>query len=219
MKEANALESVGNALRATTKLLTIGQIAKAASVDDDLVKVCLKLLAASGQIEVIPRTTRQEARYGWLASAKPVAPADADPVEPATADPADPDEPEAPGQPVPVNVTLDALRDDIATTLRASGIAAFAHVNAGSDLAMAVAGLVEEYRKAETQRVSAEPEEPQVAAYLVKASKRKPRITRDKDAACAAALAAARSGSRRAEVFELRPVGAAKPGAEWNAAL
>lgn len=216
MKEATVLENVGNALRATTKLLTIGQIAKAASVDDDLVKVCLKLLAASGQIEVIPRTTRQEARYGWLASAKPVAPADADPVEPA---PADPDEPEARGEPEPADVTLDALRDDIATTLRTSGIAAFAHVNAGSDLALAVAGLVEEYRKAQTQPMPTEPEELQGATYLVKASKRKPRITRDKDAACAAALAAARSGSRRAEVFELRPVGAAKPGAEWNAAL
>lgn len=216
MKEATVLENVGNTLRATTKLLTIGQIAKAASVDDDLVKVCLKLLAASGQIEVIPRTTRQEARYGWLASAKPVGPVTAEPVALA---PADPDEPEAPGEPEPADVTLDVLRDDIATTLRTSGIAAFAHVDGQSDLAMAVAGLVEEYRKAQTQPVPAKPEEPQGAAYLVRVSKSEPRIIRDKDSACAAALAAARKGSTRAEVFALIPVGAAKPGAEWNAAL
>jgi hypothetical protein len=216
MKEATVLENVGNALRSTTKYLTIAQIAKAAKVEGDLVKVCLKLLAEAGQIEVIPGTTRQEARYGWLASAKPVVPAAAALAETA---PADPDEPEAPGEPVPVNVTLDALCDDIATTLRSSGIAAFAHVNAGSDLAMAVAGLVEEYRKAQAQPVPPEPDEPKSTAYLVKASKRKPRITRDKDAACAAALAAARKGSTRAEVFALIPVGAAKPGAEWNAAL
>lgn len=230
MKEATVLESVGAALRATTKFLTAGEIAKAAKVDLDSAKISIKLLSDAGQIEVRHAARGRENSYGWLASAKPVLPAttkrEAAPVSDAVDGPADQPsdaaratEAASAALALPVIRALDPLRDDLATTLRRSGIAAFAHVNAESDLAMAVAGLVEEYHKAQMRPVPTEPGEPQGAAYLVKASKRKPRITRDKDAACAAALAAARKGSTRAEVFALIPVGAAKPGAEWNAAL
>lgn len=210
------VETVADVLRSSSEYLDLPQVVKAADAPQDAVKAVLRVLAAAGQIDHIAGAGRRPTRYGWLASAKPVVLPEAEPIEPTQADP---DEPEAPGEPEPAGVTLDALRDDIATTLRTSGIAAFAHVNAESDLALAVAGLVEECRKAQTQPVPADPEEPQAGAYLVKASKRKPRITRDKDAACAAALAAARSGSRRAEVFALHPIGAARPGAEWSEAL
>lgn len=229
MTQPTIIDTVSNVLRNSSEYLDLQQIISAADLPESAVKAVLRVLAAAGQIDHIAGAGRRPTRYGWLSSTKPVVPPAPLGIEPPQEDPAqpetaklvwaDPDEPEAPGEPVPVGVTLDALRDDIATTLRTSGIAAFAHVSAESDLALAVAGLVEEYRKAQTQPVPTEPEELQGAAYLVKASKRKPRITRDKDAACAAALAAARSGSRRAEVFALYPIGAAKRGAEWSEAL
>ena len=216
MTQPTIIDTVSNVLRNSSEYLDLQQIISAADLPESAVKAVLRVLAAAGQIDHIAGAGRRPTRYGWLSSAKPVVPPAAEPVALA---PADPDEPEAPGEPEPAGVTLDALRDDIATTLRTRGIAAFANVNAESDLAMAVAGLVEEYRKAQTQPVPAEPEEQQAGAYLVRIPKRKPRITRDAGAARAAALAAARNGSARAEVFALIPVGAAKPGAEWNAAL
>ena len=203
------VETVANVLRNSSEYLDLQQIVKASREPEGAVKAVLRVLAAAGQIEHIAGSGRRPTRYAWLSSAKPVAPPTAAPDPIAL----------TPANPAPVNKTLDALRDDIATTLRTSGIAAFANVNAESDLALAVAGLVEEYRKAQTQPVPAEPEEPQGTAYLVRIPKRKPRITRDKDAACSAALAAARSGSRRAEVFALHLIGAAKRGAEWSEAL
>lgn len=220
------VETVSDVLRTSTEYLDLQQIVKAAGQPESAVKAVLRVLAAAGQIDHIAGAGRRPTRYGWLSSAKPVVPAapSAEPEPPSPGQPDDSDLVDAgwhsvPSQPVPSAVTLDALRDDIATTLRMSGIAAFANVSSESDLALAVAGLVEEYRKAQMRPVPTEPGEPQGAAYLVKASKRKPRITRDKDAACAAALAAARSGSRRAEVFALHPIGAAKRGAEWSEAL
>jgi hypothetical protein len=56
------------------------------------------------------------------------------------------------------------------------------------------------------------------AGYLVRAPKRAPRITAKQETAVAAALAAARNGSGRGEVFALVPVGKAVRGAEWRAA-
>ena len=56
------------------------------------------------------------------------------------------------------------------------------------------------------------------AGYLVRAPKRAPRITTKQETAVAAALAAARNGSGRGEVFALVPVGKAVRGAEWRAA-
>lgn len=56
------------------------------------------------------------------------------------------------------------------------------------------------------------------AGYLVRAPKRKPRITTTQETAVAAALAAARNGSGRGEVFALVPVGKAVRGAEWRPA-
>lgn len=54
------------------------------------------------------------------------------------------------------------------------------------------------------------------AGYLVRAPKRAPRITAKRETAVAAALAAARNGSGRGEVFALVPVGKAVRGAEWR---
>ena len=54
------------------------------------------------------------------------------------------------------------------------------------------------------------------AGYLVRAPKRAPRITTKQETAVAAALAAARNGSGRGEVFALVPVGKAVRGAEWR---
>jgi len=56
------------------------------------------------------------------------------------------------------------------------------------------------------------------AAYLVRAPKRRLRAYRNADSAQAAALAAARNGSGRGEVFALVPVGKAVRGAEWRPA-
>ena len=56
------------------------------------------------------------------------------------------------------------------------------------------------------------------AGYLVRAPKRAPRITAKQETAVAAALAAARNGSGRGEVFALVPVGKAVRGAEWRPA-
>lgn len=56
------------------------------------------------------------------------------------------------------------------------------------------------------------------AGYLVRTPKRKPRITTTQETAVAAALAAARNGSGRGEVFALVPVGKAVRGAEWRPA-
>ena len=56
------------------------------------------------------------------------------------------------------------------------------------------------------------------AGYLVRATKRAPRITAKQETAVAAALAAARNGSGRGEVFALVPVGKAVRGAEWRPA-
>lgn len=54
--------------------------------------------------------------------------------------------------------------------------------------------------------------------YLVRTPKRPLRAYRNADSAQAAALAAARNGSGRGEVFELVPVGKAVRGAEWRPA-
>jgi hypothetical protein len=56
------------------------------------------------------------------------------------------------------------------------------------------------------------------AGYLVRASKRPMRIFSKAEAAQAAAMAAARNGSGRGEVFALVSVGRAVRGAEWRAA-
>lgn len=56
------------------------------------------------------------------------------------------------------------------------------------------------------------------AAYLVRAPKRRLRAYRNADSAQAAALAAARNGSGRGEVFALVPVGKAVRGVEWRPA-
>lgn len=56
------------------------------------------------------------------------------------------------------------------------------------------------------------------AAYLVRAPKRRLRAYRNADSAQAAALAAARNGSGRGEVFALVPVGKAVRAAEWRPA-
>ncbi len=56
------------------------------------------------------------------------------------------------------------------------------------------------------------------SGYLVRAPKRAPRITARQETAVAAALAAARNGSGRGEVFALVPVGKAVRGAEWRPA-
>lgn len=52
--------------------------------------------------------------------------------------------------------------------------------------------------------------------YLVKAPKRKPRLLTKPESAVSAAMAAARNGSGRGEVFALVPVGRAVRGAEWR---
>ncbi len=52
--------------------------------------------------------------------------------------------------------------------------------------------------------------------YLVKAPKRKPRLLTKPESAVSAAMAAARNGSGRGEVFALVPVGRAVRGAEWK---
>ena len=54
------------------------------------------------------------------------------------------------------------------------------------------------------------------AGYLVRASKRKPRMLLDKDKARDAALSSIRAGAQRAEVFALVPIGHARRGAEWR---
>lgn len=51
--------------------------------------------------------------------------------------------------------------------------------------------------------------------YLVRAPKRRPRILMKPDSAVAAAMAAARNGSGRGDVYALVPVGSARRGAEW----
>lgn len=56
------------------------------------------------------------------------------------------------------------------------------------------------------------------ACYLVRAPKRPMRIFNKAEAAQAAAMAAARNGSGRGEVFALVPTGRAVRGAEWRAA-
>ena len=56
------------------------------------------------------------------------------------------------------------------------------------------------------------------AGYLVRASKRKPRMLLDKDKARDAALSSIRAGAQRAEVFALVPIGHARRGAEWRSA-
>ena len=56
----------------------------------------------------------------------------------------------------------------------------------------------------------------QVAGYIVRAAKRKPRTILDQDKAREAALSAIRAGAQRAEVFAIVPVGAARRGAEWR---
>ena len=56
------------------------------------------------------------------------------------------------------------------------------------------------------------------AGYLVRASKRKPRMLLDKDKARDAALSSIRAGAQRAEVFALVPIGQARRGAEWRTA-
>lgn len=58
----------------------------------------------------------------------------------------------------------------------------------------------------------------QPVGYLVRATKRKPRMLHDEDKAREAALGAIRAGAPRAEVFALMPVGQAKRGAEWKEA-
>lgn len=56
------------------------------------------------------------------------------------------------------------------------------------------------------------------AGYLVRAPKRPLRTFSKAEAAQAAAMAAARNGSGRGEVFALVPVGKAVRGAEWREA-
>ena len=56
----------------------------------------------------------------------------------------------------------------------------------------------------------------QVAGYIVRAAKRKPRTILDQDKARDAALSAIRAGAQRAEVFAIVPIGAARRGAEWR---
>lgn len=54
--------------------------------------------------------------------------------------------------------------------------------------------------------------------YLVKAPKRKPRILTKPESAHAAAMACARNGSGRGDVYALVYIGSARRGAEWKAA-
>ena len=56
------------------------------------------------------------------------------------------------------------------------------------------------------------------AGYLVRAPKRPLRVFSKEQPARAMAMAAARNGSGRGDVFALVPVGTARRGAEWRAA-
>lgn len=74
-------------------------------------------------------------------------------------------------------------------------------------------------RDAYRLRIDSPPADQSIASgYLVRAPKRAPRITARQETAVAAALAAARNGSGRGEVFALVPVGKAVRGAEWRPA-
>ena len=69
------------------------------------------------------------------------------------------------------------------------------------------------------ERMTAEPAvdvKDAAKGYLVRAPKRKPRIVTKAETAVAAAMAAARNGSGRGEVFALVPIGTARRGAEWR---
>lgn len=60
--------------------------------------------------------------------------------------------------------------------------------------------------------------EAHTAGYLVRAPKRKPAIVTKAESAVARAMAAARNGSGRADVYALVLTGSAKRGAEWRPA-
>lgn len=71
-------------------------------------------------------------------------------------------------------------------------------------------------REALQEQLDAVPSVIGAAGYLVRAPKRRPRIVTKQETAVAAALAAARNGSGRGDVFALVPIGAARRGAIWT---
>lgn len=96
---------VRNALAASTRYLSVDDLVRSIGpgIGAKDVENALKALAGTGQIEVIPRTGRNPAHYGLLASAKPVVPSepkavpiedptltDEAPAPPAEADDGDP---------------------------------------------------------------------------------------------------------------------------------
>lgn len=80
------------------------------------------------------------------------------------------------------------------------------------DLARKVAQLVIAMRE---QLGAAQDVKDAARGYLVRAPKRRPRILMKPESAVAAAMAAARNGSGRGDVYALVPVGSAVRGAQW----
>lgn len=233
MTEQIEFEAVETVLRTSSEYLDLNQIVRLANVDEPAAKAALKALAGSGQIEHIAGAGRRPTRYGWLATTivstpvaeperelTPEAQAEREQFEseygegncschlsapcPSCVHPGNPRNQEE-GETAWVTTSApDPDFEDVEPSLEQqiidAQVPATADPNPIVDCELPFGDYVPP------------------AGYLVRASKRKPRIVRSADRAIALALAARRAGASQAEVFELVPIGRARLVAEFDPA-